>query len=155
MILALLVFLSTAFPSTSRTSWMAPESFHLTIGMNREAAVRQLRQDGWTAKSGKNKNQLIVDYTGDKALTLDFQKGRLTSIRFELFAFLPEARAAFDEQRTELLKRHGLPRRGTSAIVLYDDRLPNILVVLSADPKSEHGRRGIGFLAVRYYDPTV
>jgi hypothetical protein len=27
------------------------------------------------------------------------------------------------------------------------------MVVISADPKSENGRRGLGMLVVRYFDP--
>ena len=47
------------------------------------------------------------------------------------------------------------PPRAVHRVVVYDDRLPNIMVVLSADPKSEYGRKGIGYLAVRYYDPVT
>ena len=28
------------------------------------------------------------------------------------------------------------------------------MVVLSADPKSDYGKKGFGYLAVRYYDPV-
>jgi hypothetical protein len=154
-IVALLLALSS-FPSNSQTSWMSPQSFHLTIGMQRADAVKALLDSGWAVKPGKNANQVVIDYSDDKALTLDFRKDRLRSIRFELFAQIPDVRAAFAEQKSALKKEHGAPKKLPSAsVVVYDDRLPNIMVVLSDDPKSDYGKKGFGYLAVRYYDPVV
>jgi hypothetical protein len=149
------LLLATAFPSSSRTSWMSPQSFQLTIGMPRQEAMVTLQKSGWTTKDGRSNDEVVVDYTGDKALTLEFQRERLHAIRFELFALLPEIRAAFAEQKSLLVKQHGEPKKTvrSPSVVLYDDRLPNIMVVLSADPKSEYGKKGFGYLAVRYYDP--
>jgi hypothetical protein len=63
---------------------------------------------------------------------------------------------AFLEQKTMLHKVHGDPKpTNARSIVVYDDRLPNIIVVMSADPKTEYGRKGFGYLAVRYYDPVA
>jgi hypothetical protein len=134
---------------------MSPQSFHLTIGMPRAEAVKKLMEFGWEVKDGRNRDEAIVDYTGEKAFTLEFQRERLRSVRFELFAMLPEIRAAFDEQKSLLVKQHGTPRKAlkSKSILLYDDRLPNIMVVVQSDPKSEYGKKGFGYLAVRYYDP--
>lgn len=134
---------------------MSPQSFQLTIGMPRQEAMLTLHKSGWTTKDGRTADELIVDYTGDKALTLEFERERLHAVRFELFAMLPEIRAAFDEQKSLLVKQHGAPKKSvrSPSVIVYDDRLPNIMVVLSADPKSEYGKKGFGFLAVRYYDP--
>jgi hypothetical protein len=154
-IVLLLFALVSSFPSSSKTSWMAPQSFHLTIGMTRSDAEKTLRDAGWNLKPGKDMNQLVIDYSEDKSLTLDFGRDRLRSVRFELFALLPEIRAAFAEQRSVLKKEHGNPKKLKSAsLVVYDDRLPNIMVVLSDDPKSNYGKKGFGYLAVRYYDPV-
>lgn len=154
VLLALL--LATSFPSSSKTSWMSPQSFRLIIGMTRIEALRALEGSGWAVKEGRGKDQLVVDYSDDKAMTLDFKRERLRSVRFELFAMLPEIRVAFIEQKQLLQKAHGLPKKtNEKSVVIYDDRLPNIIVVLSDDPKSDHGQRGLGFLAVRYYDPVV
>lgn len=157
MLLTIALLLATAFPSTSQTAWMSPQSFHLTIGMTRDDTVKALEATGWTPKKGRNEEELVVDYSDDKALTLEFGKGRLRSVRFELFAMLPEVRAAFDEQKTLLRKAHGEPKKSKAgkSVVVYDDRLPNILVVLSDDPESNYGKLGIGYLAVRYYDPVA
>lgn len=152
----LLFALVTSFPSHSKTSWMTPQSFRLTIGMTRADAVKTLLDSGWAVKPGKNREQVVIDYSEDKALTLDFNRDRLRSIRFELFAMLPDIRAAFAEQKSALKKELGNPKRLTSSsVVVYDDRLPNIMVVLSADPKSDYGKRGFGYLAVRYFDPVA
>ena len=147
----LLALLLAAFPSTSRTSWMRPDSFHLTIGMSRTQAMTALEK--WAPKPGKDANEVVVDYSDDKALTLKFLKDRLTSVRFELFVFLPEIRAAFEEQRTGLAESLGKPRKATKSILIYDNALPNVMVVAADDPKSQHGKQGLGVLAVRYYDP--
>jgi hypothetical protein len=148
-ILALLLL--TAFPSTSKTSWMRPESFHLVIGMPRTQVMQALEK--WSPKSGKHDNELVVDYSDDKSLTLEFSKNRLTSVRFELFVWLPEIRQAFDEQKKHLAGSLGSPRRATKSILIYDNTLPNVMVVVSDDRHSEQGKKGIGVLAVRYYDP--
>ncbi len=146
--------LINSFPSNSKTSWMTPQSFRLVIGMSRADAEKTLQDAGWTVKRGKDDHEVVVDYSEDKALTLDFHRDRLRSIRFELFAIIPEIRAAFAEQKSLLRKEHGNPKRSVRSIIVYDDRLPNIMVVLSDDPKSAYGKKGFGYLAVRYYDPV-
>src|SRR6185436_8993637 len=155
MPIALLLFaLVTAFPSNTKTSWMAPQSFRLTIGMPRAEAEKELRTAGWDLKPGKDKNQLVIDYSDDKSMTLEFAKNRLRSVRFEFFALIPDIRAAFVEQKSLLKKEHGDPKKLKSqSIVVYDDRLPNIIVVLNDDPENDYGKKGFGYLAVRYYDP--
>ncbi len=151
MALLLALLLSTAFPSTSRTSWMRPDAFHLTIGMPRADVMAAL--DKWAPKPGKDADEVIVDYSDGKSLTLQFRKDRLSSVRFELFEFLPEiplrlrrrahaaGRGAWktaqghevdSDLRQRAAERHGR-RRGRSEIAT--------------------GEAGIGVLAVRYYDP--
>ncbi|HXH39026.1 MAG TPA: hypothetical protein VNN08_10395 [Thermoanaerobaculia bacterium] len=154
MIAVLALLLATAFPSNSKTSWMRPESFHLRIGMNRAAAVKALESSGWKTKRGDSEGQLVVDYTDDKSITLQFRGERLSSIRFELFTILTEAPMAFEEERTFLRESLGKPRKGSKKILLYDQTLPNVMAVLSADPKSEQAQKGVGMLVVRYYDPV-
>jgi len=145
------ILLLTAFPSTSRTGWMRPEAFRLSVGMPRAEAERALAT--WSPKPGKSANEVIVDYSDDKALTLEFRNGRLTSIRFELFAYLNGIRGAFDEEREYLLGAHGKPRMAAKSVLVYDQALPNVIVVVTDDPNSEQGKKGLGVLAVRYYDP--
>jgi hypothetical protein len=140
----LALLLAIAAPTTD---WMRLEAFHLTIGMSRAAAVDALR--AWNPKPGKDANELVVDYAGDKSITLQFRKDRLTSVRFELFVLLPQVRKAFEEKRAAM----GEPRKATRSILIYDNVLPNAMVVVTDDPKSQQGRKGVGVLAVRYYDP--
>jgi hypothetical protein len=149
------LLLATAFPSNSKTSWMRPQSFQLTIGMTRSDAVKHLEDSGWKIRPGKDPSQVIVDYSDDKALTLQFRGDRLHSARFELFAILPEAHTAFAEERAFLRRTLGEPKKTikSKSVLLYDAQLPNVMVVLSADPKSENGQRGLGILVVRYFDP--
>ncbi len=133
--------------ATPTTDWMRLDAFHLTIGMSRAEAVDALR--AWRPKAGKDANELVVDYSSDKSLTLEFRKDRLTSVRFELFTLLPKVRKAFEEKRAAM----GEPRKATRSILIYDDALPNAMVVVADDPKSAQGKKGLGVLAVRYYDP--
>ncbi len=155
MIAVLALFFATAFPSNSKTSWMRPESFHLTVGMKRAAAVKALESNGWKTKKGDSAGQLVVDYADDKSLTLQFAGERLTSIRFELFTILQDAPKAFEEERVFLRESLGKPRQGTKKILIYDHKLPNVMAILSADPKSEQAQKGVGMVVVRYYDPAV
>jgi hypothetical protein len=155
MIAILALFFATAFPSNSKTSWMRPESFHLTIGMSRAAAVQALESSGWKTKRGNSDHELIVDYAEDKSLTLQFERERLKSVRFELFTILQDAPKAFDEESAFLHESLGKPRMKSNKVVLYDQVLPNVMAVLSADPKSEQAQKGVGMVVVRYYDPAV
>ena len=154
MIAIVALLLATAFPSSSRTSWMRPESFHLSIGMARAAAVQELEGHGWKLKRGDDDEHWSVDYAEDKAFTLHFSRGRLHSVRFELFAIVGQAHDAFAEETSFLQESLGKPRVASKSLVVYDNRLPNVMVVLNDDPKSESGQKGIGMLVVRYYDPV-
>ena len=83
-----------------------------------------------------------------------FEHGRLHSIRFELFLILHDAKSAWAEETTYLHATFGEPKKLKSkTIVLYDNALPNIMAVLSNDPKSAQGQKGVGMVVVRYYDP--
>ncbi|MEO8033995.1 MAG: hypothetical protein ABI837_06140 [Acidobacteriota bacterium] len=154
--LLLTLLLAIPFPGTSRTSWMRPQSFRLIVGMPRGDALHELEASGWKTKPTKDPNQFVVEYGDDKAVTLEFHRERLRSLRFELFTFLPEARKAFDEETRFLRNTLGDPRSTKSkSIVLYDHTLPNIMVVVADDPHSDNGRKGLGILVVRYFDPVA
>jgi hypothetical protein len=156
MLTILTFILATAFPSTSKTSWMRPESFHLTIGMSRSDAVKKIQEGGFKTQKGDHPDQLIVDYSGTQSLTLDFHKDRLRSIRFELFTIISQIGGAFEEEKSYLKKTFGEPKKISSkTILVYDSTLPNVMAVVSNDPKSETGKKGVGVLVVRYYDPAT
>jgi len=40
-------------------------------------------------------------------------------------------------------------------IILFDRDVPNVMIVLSTRHDDSFGRQGLGFLAVRYYDPSA
>lgn len=135
---------------------MRPESFRLVVGMSRGDALHELETTGWKPKATKKPNQFVVEYGDDRAITIEFRGDRLSSLRFELFAFLPEARKAFDEEARFLRATLGAPRSTKSkSILLYDHTLPNVMVVVADDPRSDSGRQGLGLLVVRYYDPLA
>ena len=147
--LALFLAAATAFPGSSRTSWMRPDSFHLVVGMPRAAVMQTLADRGWEVKKGDDADQAIVDYTSTKSLTLQFRKDRLHSIRFELFGLSPEVQTAFEEEKAYLVKEYGAPKPTRSkTTVIYDDRLPNMMAVMT-----DNGKKGLSLLAVRYFDP--
>ena len=148
MTLLMALLLAAPFPSSSLTSWMRPEPFHLTIGMTHDAALAALSANGWKTKSGAKADQLEVEYSDDRTVTLQFARGRLKSVRFELFALLPEIRKAFDEEKATLRSELGAGKV-TKSVVLYDKILPNVMIVFSPDQK-----KGIGMLSVQYFDPA-
>jgi hypothetical protein len=153
LLLALVLAVTTPTPPAARdqTGWMRPDAFHLVIGMSRTQVLQSL--DSWAPKQGKDRNELVVDYSGERAMTLEFHDERLRSIRFELFVFLPEIAKVFDQKKAYLLKTFGEPRLATRSVLIYDGQLPNVMVVVSDDPTSDQGKKGLGILAVRYYDP--
>lgn len=155
MLLVATLLLGLSFPSTSQTSWMRPESFRLVIGMSRTDAIAALKESGWDIE--EKGDQVLVEYDANKALTLEFERSRLRAIRFELFALIPQIRTAFDEERASLRAKLGEPKKAvkSQSIVLYDSTLPNVMMVASTDPNSENGRKGIGLLVVRYFDPLA
>ena len=148
MTLLLALLLAAPFPSNSLTSWMRLEPFHLTIGMTRADALSALAANGWKTKPGAKSDQLEVDYSDDRTVTMQFARGRLKSVRFQLFALLPEIRKAFEEEKATLRRELGPPKI-TKSVVLYDNRLPNVMVVFSPDAK-----KGLGMLSVQYFDPA-
>ena len=154
MIALFALWFAAAFPSESKTSWMRPQSFHLAIGMNRGETMKALQSKGWKPKKGDKPDEVVLDYADDKTLTMVFGGDRLESIRFELFMILHDAHTAFEEEKIYLRSSLGPPKKLKSeSILLYDNKLPNIMVVLSADPKSHQGQKGVGMLVVRYFDP--
>lgn len=152
--IAFVLLLATSFPSNSKTSWMRPDAFHLAIGMSRAAAVKELESRGWALKRGDDAEHWVVDYADDKSMTLYFNRERLHSVRFELFAIVGQAKDAFAEETSFLRESLGRPRVASKSLVVYDNRLPNVMVVLTDDPKSQSGQKGVGMLVVRYYDPA-
>jgi hypothetical protein len=157
MLLVATLLLGLSFPSTSKTSWMRPESFRLVIGMTRDDALTALKGSGWRISDGEDAHHVLVEYDGNKAVTMEFNGGRLRGLRFELFGLIPDIHAAFNEERAFLKEKLGEPKKGirSRSIVLYDSTLPNVMMVASTDPKSENGRKGIGLLVVRYFDPLA
>jgi hypothetical protein len=151
MIALAALLLATLLPSATETAWMRPESFHLAIGMPRADALKVVE----IYKPKVKDDEATFDYTESRGITLQFRRDRLKAIRFEYFGFLNQARAAFDEEKSYLKGAYGAAKKSTPSLVLYDDRLPNVMAVLSADPKSDQGQKGIGMLVVRYYDPVT
>jgi hypothetical protein len=151
MIATVALLLATAFPSTSRTSWMRPESFHLVVGMSRSDALKAVA----IYKPNVVNDEASFDYNDSEGVTLQFRRDRLNAIRFEYFAFLQDARAAFREERAWLQTTFGSPKKTAAKVVIYDNRLPNVMAVLTDDSNSDQGRKGIGMLVVRYYDPVT
>ena len=149
--MAALLALLLTIAEGPRTDWMRLEAFHLAIGMTRADALDAVR--AWNPKAGKDASELVIDYAGDKSVTLEFKKDRLQSARFELFVFLPQIRHAFEEKRQSLLHDLGEPRKTTRSVVIYDNQLPNVMMVAADSPQSENGKKGLGVLAVRYFDP--
>lgn len=150
MLVLLALLAATAFPSRDLTSWMRPESFHLSIGMPRAEALNALTSAGLKVEKGDDADHVVVDYTPTQALTLEFRKERLRSIRFELYRPVAQIRTAFEEEKAWLRAHFGEPRPVKSdSMVIHDGALPNVMAVVSHD-----GMTRLATLLVRYYDPA-
>src|SRR5205085_9772419 len=95
----LLAILFALAPTTSETSWMRLDAFHLTVGMRKADAVKALTARGVTLRDGDHAGQMIADITQTKSITVEFSKERLRSVRFELFTMMDAVGAAFDEEK--------------------------------------------------------
>ena len=147
----LLAILFAVAPSVSQTSWMRPDEFHLTIGMKKADAVKALSTGGVTLREGDHAGQMVADITPTKSLTIEFEKERLQSIRFELFVMSDLIGSAFEEEKKSLRESLGAPKAISSkSMVIYDRTLPNVMAVMTIDKK-----QGLGTLAVRYFDPAT
>jgi hypothetical protein len=151
----LLLAVLDAFPAPTTTSWMSPQAFHLSVGMRRSKVVAVLEGGGWKPRPGKAANHLVIVYGEQRSITLEFERERLRSIRFELFDFIPAIKSSFAEESAELESRYGPARKKAAGILVYEERQPNIMVVMSTDPRTTAGRQGLGFLTVRYFEPPA
>lgn len=151
-----LLLAGDAFPSKSVTSWMEPAAFRLEIGMPRSEVEKRLRESALDSTPGKYPRQLVVRYSDNRTVTLGFVDGRLQSVRFELVDFIQGVRSAHMERMETL--RAAMGYDGTTkgeGILLFDRQVPNVMVVLSTRRDDSFGRQGLGFLSVRYYDPSA
>ena len=155
-ILAALTLALTTFPTAAETAWMDPEAFHLNLGMPKRQVMARLKNDGLSTTAGKEPNHLIVQYEDGKTITLAFEKDKLDSARFEYVGFIPSVKKAFAEQEKLLARKRGQPSRRVARPVLltWDEKSPNISLVVSTAPNTSFGRQGLGFLVVRYFTPT-
>lgn len=153
--LTLALLAGTAFPSTAQTSWMEPAAFRLEVGMPRAEVERRLGEANLDTSPGKYPRQLVVRYADNKTLTLGFVEERLQSLRFEFVDFIPGVRKAHVERAEALEAALGEGTEMTGGILLFDKQMPNVMVVVSTRPDDSFGRQGLGFLSVRYYDPSA
>jgi len=156
MLASLLTFLLISFPSTAKTAWMDPASFHLRLGMRQSQVVAQLKTDGWNTSPGNEPHHLVVRYDDGRTITLAFDEDKLESARFELVGFIPGVREAFAELEKSLTEKRGEPGRRVRnpTLLSWEDKSPHIVVVLSTSRETSYGRQGLGLLVVRYFVPT-
>jgi hypothetical protein len=147
-----------ALPAETNSSWMSPESLGLCIDMPRADVEATIMRAGLKSAPGRYPRQLIVQYSDTKTIMLQFVDERLQSARFELVDFIPAVRTAFEERVTAIeedLGYEGARQKGDRAVLLYNRESPNVMVVLSTVPNDDFGRQGLGFLAIRWFDPSA
>jgi hypothetical protein len=137
---------------------MSPERLGLCIGMARPDVEAAVERAGLRAEPGKYSRQLVVHYAETKTVTMQFVDDRLQSIRFELVDFIPTVRGAYKDRVAAIEKELGYEaakQKGDRVVVTYKRESPNIMVVLSTVPDDAFGRQGLGFLAIRWFDPEA
>jgi len=158
--LVLLIQLSThgAVPAAAPLDWMSPDKLGVCIGMERADVEATIERAGLKAEPGKYSRQLVLHYAETRTVTMQFVDDRLQSIRFELVDFIPAVRGAYEERPGPIEKRpgYGAPEeKGDRAVVMFNRESPNVMVVLSTVPDDAFGRQGLGFLAIRWFDPAA
>ncbi|MFA6959008.1 MAG: hypothetical protein WC538_24310 [Thermoanaerobaculia bacterium] len=158
-LLVLLQFLMQGgAPAVSSHDWMSPDKLGLCIGMARPDVEAAVERAGLKAEPGKYSRQLVVHYAETRTVTMQFVDDRLQSIRFELVDFIPSVRGAYKERLGAIEKTVGYQaakQKGDRAVVTFNRETPNVMVVLSTVPDDAFGRQGLGFLAIRWFDPAA
>jgi len=158
LMLALQIATQGALPAASNSEWMSPESFGFCIGMPRADVEATIERSNWKASPGKYPRLLVVHYSDTKTVTLQFVDGKLQSARFELVDFIPAVRSAYEERVAAIEEEvgyEGAKQKGDRAVLLFNRKSPNVMVVLSTVPNDDFGRQGLGFLAIRWFDPSA
>jgi len=145
--------LAATLPSTSRTAWMTPEAFRLSVGMRRDAAIRELKRSARDWKKGKVTDEIVVAYEEGKTVTLKFGSGRLQSIRFELVGFIPAIKQGLIERAGELGHLMGPGKKLGSSTISYETRTLHVMLVSAISRETSFGKQGLGYLVVRYFEP--
>lgn len=156
IVLSLILIAAGVFPATSKSAWMQPEAFRLTVGMERKTALDQMKRLGLKETKSKEKGNISFIYDDQRTITLAFAEQRLQSIRFELVDFIPGVKSTFGECEKALTSKLGKARlRIDDKVLIYDENKPNVFVVASIDTATDVGKQGLGVLVVRYFDPDV
>ena len=144
----LLLIASNVFPSGSMTSWMEPAAFRLALGDSMESVQKRFEARGWELGEGRGIDQLVHHYDETRTVTLYFRDAELSSIRFELTAFVPDAKKAFEERETRLRELFGDPRSLGEHGEEFSGADGTVhLVLVEAGDDAE----GVATLVVRYF----
>ncbi|MBI2215029.1 MAG: hypothetical protein HYU52_15380 [Acidobacteria bacterium] len=145
-------------PAAPGAEWMDPDRIGLCIGMLRGDVEAAVERAGLDVEAGKYPRQLVVHYGDTKTITLQFVDDKLQSVRFELVDFIPSVRRAFEERVGVIEKTLGYEPakpKGDLAVVTFNRESPNVMVVVSTTPNDTFGKQGLGFLAIRWFDPAA
>lgn len=144
-------------PSADGTAWMHPSAFRIALGMTHREAMERLRHDGRACSPGKFAGEVVVEYQAGRNLTLQFRKGRLVSMRFELVDFLPAMKGHWSSLQANLRRRLGEPSLTPEGIevLVWNSGSPHAMAALSTLRDDEFGKQGLGFVVVRYFEPPA
>jgi hypothetical protein len=140
------------------SEWMDPAALGLCIGMTRGDVENAVDRARLQHEPGKYPRQIVVRYSETKNIMLQFVDDRLQSARYELVDFIPAVRKAYGDRVAAIEKSVGYEaarQKGDRAVLLYNKATPNVMVVLSTVPDDDFGKQGLGFLAIRWFDPSA
>lgn len=158
LVFVLQFLVQSAAPAASGSDWMTPDRYGICIGMSRGDVEAAVDRAGLRMEAGKYPRQLVVRYAETKTITLQFVDDKLQSVRFELVDFIPVVRRAYEERVGVIEKTLGYEAaktKGDRAVVTFNRETPNVMVVLSTMPNDDFGKQGLGFLAIRWFDPAA
>lgn len=154
MIATLLLLLAAQFPSANDTGWMEPAAFHLLLGEPKHHVRAEFERRGWALEPGETEASLLHPYGDSKSVVMDFDDGRLVSIRFELVSFRPQLSEDWKLVKSHLREKFGAPEVDHPLLLVQNTSALTVHAVLQDSTETELGKSGAGMIIVRYFVPA-
>lgn len=154
MVATLLLLLAAQFPSANDTGWMEPAAFHLLLGESKDHVRAEFERRGWTLERGETEDSLLHLYDDSKSVVMDFDDGRLVSVRFELVSFRPQLAEDWKRVKSHLREKFGDPEVDHPLLLVQNTTALTVHAVLQDSTETELGKSGAGMIIVRYFVPA-
>ena len=133
---------------------MEPAAFRIRIGMSEHEVRQRFSAASIDLVEGEETGELTAEYEDGKTVTLQFERDRLVSARFELIDFLTVIETHWQELSARLQKRLGPPTLAPDGlhVLIWQEQNPQVMAALSRRRDDGFGKQGLGFAVVRYFE---